>query len=326
MAERAHVFSSSVPSIDTAELKQCVDEYVVHCEHQQQSTRTVEARHMFLRNLLWFLEHRQCQTCGTHELRQFFHYLRHGHEEPEGRWGNSQLTTPMRPVSVKDYYVGLQSFFKWMVSEDILEASPMQKVERPRVREEIKQPLNTEQTQALLRAARSSVNRYRDEAILLMLFDSGIRATELIQLKVKDIDLKNGSFEVQGKGDKRRCCYLGKNTTRALMVYLRKAKLASDAPLFPSASGVGIGQHLTRSGLLHLIKRLAKSAGVSANVHQLRRTFATTILSNGSDIVAVRDMLGHSSIHMTLKYLSVSQSHIEAQHRQFSPADRLQKK
>lgn len=83
------------------------------------------------------------------------------------------------------------------------------------------------------------------------------------------------------------------------------------------------GEHLTRSGLLTLVKRLPKVAGVAVNVHQMRRTFATTILQNGSDIVAVRDLLGHSSIHMTLKYLSVAQSHIESQHCQFSPVDRL---
>jgi integrase/recombinase XerD len=107
------------------------------------------------------------------------------------------------------------------------------------------------------------------------------------------------------------------------MVYLRKAKLAADAPLFPAASGRGVGEPLTRSGLFHLIQRLGKVAGVAVNVHQMRRTFATTILQNGSDIVAVRDMLGHSTIHMTLKYLNVAESHIEAQHRKFSPGDRL---
>lgn len=156
-----------------------------------------------------------------------------------------------------------------------------------------------------------------------MLFDSGIRASELIGLKVRDVDIQAGTFQVCGKGNKRRSCYLGKATTRALMAYRRKVKLPQDAPLFPSASGGSVGEPLTRSGLLQLIKRLGQRAGVETNVHKLRRTFATTILQNGSDIVAVRDLLGHSSIHMTLKYLAVAQSHIEAQHRQHSPADRL---
>jgi site-specific recombinase XerD len=316
--------SPPASSVPVTELRSCAAEYLLHCEHLQQSPRTLEAREMFLRNLLWFLERRRFAVCGVAELRQFFHYLRHGHEEPGGRWGQPRLTTPLRPVSVKDYYVGLQAFFKWLVAEEVVEVSPFHKIERPRVREEVKQPLEAGQVQALLLAARGSTNPRRDECILLMLFDSGVRASELIQLKVRDVDLGSGSFEVRGKGDKKRTCYLGRATTKSLMAYLRRAKLPPAAPLFPASTGSGAGKHLTRSGLLHLVKRIAKAAGVSANVHQLRRTFATTILQNGSDLVAVRDMLGHSSIHMTLKYLAVSQSHIQAQHRRCSPADRME--
>ncbi len=314
------------PAVPTAELLSCVEEYLIHCEYLRQSPRTLEARRMFLKNLVWFLEHRQYPHCGVPELRRFFHYLQHGHEEPGGRWGNSRLTAPLRPVSIKDYYVGLQTFCKWLVQEEILASSPLEKVERPRVREEVKQPLSDEQVQALLRATRGSTNRHRDEAILLLLLDSGIRASELIGLKVRDMDVRNGTFEVVGKGRKRRTCYFGKAAAKSLMAYLRRAKLAPNAPLFPSTSGSGGGRLLTRSGLRQLVERLANAAGVQATVHQMRRTFATSILQNGSDLVAVRDMLGHSSIHMTLKYLAVSQSHIEAQHRQFSPADRLRGK
>jgi site-specific recombinase XerD len=325
-----------IPSIPVEQLKNYADEWFLHCDFQQNAKATVETRRVFLKNFFWFLNRRDFENCGKTEIRAFIAYLRSGHEEAGGRWGNPRMLQPLRPVSIKDYHNCLRIFFEWMVREEIIEHSPMERIEAPHVREEVKQPLTNEQTQALLRAARTSQHPRRDEAILLMLFDSGVRASELVSIKVGDIDLKSGSFEVVGKGNKKRMCYLGKNTSKVLMAYLRKAKLPADAPLFPSGhsstssignpSGRGSLEHLTRSGLLHLIKRLGKAAGVSVNVHQLRRTFATSMLHAGADICSVRDLLGHTNIQMTLKYLSVAQSHIESQHRQFSPADNLKAK
>lgn len=311
-------------SLSRTEIEQCAEEWLLDCEYQQLAAVTIQTRRMFLKGLMWFLHNKGLDACGTDELREFFHYLRHGHKEPGGRWGNPQLTKPLRPISIKDYYICLQLFFDWMVKEEILDASPLGGIERPVVREEIKQPLAQEQTEALLRAAKLSQSPQRNEAIILMLLDSGVRASELISLKVGEVDVRSGTFEVTGKGNKKRACYLGKRTTKALMAYLRKAKLKAQDPLFPSVRGGAYSSEpITRSGLLQLIKRLAKQAGVSANVHKLRRTFATTLLEAGADICSVRDMLGHTNIQMTLKYLAVSQSHIESQHRQFSPADRL---
>lgn len=311
-------------SLSRTELEQCAEEWLLDCEYQQLAPSTITTRRVFLKNFVWFLHHKELDECGEGELREFFHYLRHGHKEADGRWGNPHLTRPLRPISIKDYYICLQLFFDWMVKEEISDASPLEGIERPVVREEIKQPLAQEQTEALLRAAKISQNPQRNEAIILMLLDSGVRASELISLKVREVDVRSRTFEVTGKGNKKRVCYLGKRTTKALMAYLRKAKLKPENPLFPSVrGGVYSSEPMTRSGLLQLIKRLAKQAGVSANVHKLRRTFATTLLEAGADICSVRDMLGHTNIQMTLKYLAVSQSHIESQHRQFSPADRL---
>jgi len=312
-------------SLDTADVERYSQEFLLNCKYQQLSATTIEVRRIFLKNLIWFLKHRGFTECATSpQLREFFLYLRTGHEEPCGRWGNPNLRKPLRPVSVKDYYICLKIFFDWMVSEGLVETSPLERIERPQAREEVKQPLSADQTQSLLQAARNSSKPHRNEAILLMLFDSGVRASELISIRVRDIDLQNCSFEVTGKGNKKRMCYLGRNTARSITVYLRKAKLAPDSALFPCTSDNA--EPLSRSGLLHLIKRLAKKAGVSANVHQLRRTFATSMLENGADIISVRDMLGHTNIQMTLKYLSVAQSHIESQHRKFSPGDRLNMK
>lgn len=307
--------------VATAEFARYAQEWLLTSELEQLSKSTVNARMMFMRHIQWFLEHRNFEECGTLELKHFLHYLRTSHELPEGRWGKPECRKPLRPITIKDYYTSLKLFFDWLVAEEVIDVNPMAKIDRPRVRQETKQPLTNEQVEALLLAARSSNKPRRNEAIILMLCDSGVRASELINLKVKDVDLVHGTFEVIGKGSKKRQCYVGANTLKALMAYLRKAKLPADAPLFPSTDN---GQEpLSRSGLLHLMKRLGKKAGVKVNVHQMRRTFATSMLQNGADVCSVQSLLGHSTVTQTLAYLAVAKSHIEGQHRKFSPGDRL---
>lgn len=307
-------------NLGASDFQRYAQEWLLSSELQQLSKSTVSARRMFVRHVVWFLEYRGYEECGTSELRQFFHYLRTSHESPEGRWGKPNCRKALRPITIKDYYISLKILFDWFVAEEILEINPMAKVERPRAREETKQPLTSEQVEALILAARASKNPRRNEAIVLTLCDTGVRASELIGLKVRDVDLNAYTFEVTGKGDKRRQCYFGKNTAKVLLAYIRKTNLPKDAPLFP---GTSKQEPMTKSGLLTLMKRLGKVAGVKVNVHQMRRTFATSMLQNGADICSVQSLLGHTSVHMTLKYLSVAQTHIEGQHRKFSPGDRL---
>ncbi len=174
----------------------------MECEYRFHSPRTLETRRVLLKNLVWFLNHRRFGSCDTRELKQFFHYLRHGHEEPNGRWGNKQWKDSVRPETVRDYWICLNTFFKWLAAEGAVEASPMVPIPKPAVRLEEKQPLTREQAKALLRAARSSLHPLRDEAIVLSLVDTGIRNTELIELKIKDIDLRARHCIVTGKGNK----------------------------------------------------------------------------------------------------------------------------
>ncbi len=195
--KRAHIRSIPAPSpvgnkefgISTIQLESMVEDWLLDCEYRLQSPRTLEVRRMFLKNLLWFLRHRGATCCDTAQLKEFFLYLRHGHEDAGGRWGRKHLNKPVRPITVKDYWVCLSTFFKWLVSEEILAVSPMAKIIKPAVRAEDKPPLAPVQIKALLNAARHSQQPRRDEAIVLILLDTGIRASELIGIKVEDVDL-----------------------------------------------------------------------------------------------------------------------------------------
>jgi site-specific recombinase XerD len=183
-----------------------------------------------------------------------------------------------------------------------------------------KESLSPEKVATLLAAARRSQQPKRDVAIGSLLLDSGIRASELCSLRVNDITLENRSFRVQGKGNKYRECYYGVTTSKALSAYLRSRGGETDEPLFVGDRGRRPKEPLTRSGLLKLMRRLSRSAGIHplVSVHQRRRTFAVSILRNGANIPAVQRLMGHENITVTQKHLLLAQTDIEAQHRAYS--------
>ncbi|HEX8238066.1 MAG TPA: tyrosine-type recombinase/integrase [Abditibacteriaceae bacterium] len=321
MLETAPVFSK-LPLTDIEEMASL---WLRSGERRGQSPRTIECKKDFTEKFLWFLKHKEFEAVGAPEIEEFLHYLQVGHREPGGRWGNPQMTRPLRPVSICDYYRYCRGLFSWAYKKGYISCSPMERIEPPLARSEVKQALSAEQVDRLISVARRSENPARDVAIITLLYDTGIRASELINLKVGDIDLKNGRFMVQGKGNKLRPVFFQEETAEALLLYRNKARRRDDQPLFVAEGGKGKGKALTRSGLLQLVQRLGAQAGFSVTVHQLRRTFATHILRNGATLNGVRDMLGHSSIKMTLVYCSLAEADIENQHRQYSPAARLKK-
>jgi integrase/recombinase XerD len=323
--------SARESSISIADLEGASQEYLYDCDLRLQSPHTVATRRIFIRNLIWFLRHRDYEKCGTSELRQFFYYLLHGHDEPNGRFGHRHLKQAVRPITLKDYYISLRSFFDWLVQTGEITSSPFAHIPKPQVREAIKPPLSSEQIQNLLKATEESTHSARDKAILLWLLDTGCRASETVSIQQEDLDLKNRCCLVLGKGNKHRTVYFGDQTREALENYLQEAGRltlsdsggqATNSPVFVSRQG---SKPLTRYGLLQLLERLGQRAGIKGNCspHALRRSFAVQTLRNGANVFSVQAMLGHSDLEMTRRYCALAQTDVEAQHRQFSPVDRL---
>ena len=132
-----------------------------------------------IRSLLWFLRREERPFCGRSEIRRFLAYLIKGHEEPGGRWGNPRLTKPVREGTVDTYFGHLHMFFAWIVDEGGLPDSPLRNLKgRGRSKDQI-QPFTDEQVGRLLAAARQTDNARRNEVIVWLLLDSGIRVRTL---------------------------------------------------------------------------------------------------------------------------------------------------
>jgi site-specific recombinase XerD len=289
---------------------------------RQLSQQTRAARKLLIEKLLWFLRTHGHPECGTAEIRAFLAYISTGHEREGGRWGNPLLKKAVRPRTVHTYYGNLRTFFRWLVAEGELLVSPMETIRAPVARADQIQPFTEQQASALLAAARRTRHPRRDEAILLFLLDTGARASELCALRMRDLDLAGRRCTVLGKGNKRRTLYLNPATVRALWAYLREEPHGEDDPLFISDGVRGEGGAFTRSGLQQLMERLGRAAKVEAvrcTPHTFRHTFAVSFIRNGGSAFSLMGMLGHTSLHMSNRYVALAEADLESQHQRFSP-------
>lgn len=169
-------------SLSLPQFAQVAKDWLFDCEYRQHSPSTIATRRIVTDKLNWFLEQRECDQCSTSELRQFLAYLSRGYEDAAGLWGNARFNKPVRPRTVHSYYGHLRTFFAWLVTEGVLDVSPIDKLASPVTRSEPFQPLNYPQIESLLTAAKRSRNPRRNESIVMFLLDTGARASELCEL------------------------------------------------------------------------------------------------------------------------------------------------
>lgn len=314
--------ATSSVCISLRDLERNAEGWLLDGEIRQHSHDTIALRRIILDKLLWFLRQQEYPSCALRELRLFLAYVTRGHEGEAGRWGNPSLRKQVRPSTVQTYHRHLRTFFRWMISEGVLTNSPMEGIAAPIARPDQIRPFTQDQIRSLLAAARRSKNPRRDEALLLFLFDTGLRASEICGLKFRDLEMQGRRCTVCGKGNKHRTVPFGGTVAKALWNYLRFQPRDPGEALFLSERA----DPLTRSGLRQMVERLAISAGIDAvrsSPHTFRHTFAVEFLRAGGNIFTLQQLLGHTDIKMTNRYVALAQADIEAQHRQFSPADRL---
>jgi site-specific recombinase XerD len=322
--------NASAHPLSYAVIERYGQDWINEAEYLLQSPCTIAGKSDSIMRLLWWMRQNHLDECGTKEFRRFFAYIGNGHLTSGGRWGNPRLTKPASPRTIQYYFNYLRGFCRWLQSENVIDESPMTGLLVPRVERDPIQPFNTEQINALLAAAAQSVQPKRNEAILLFMLDTGVRASELCSLSYKDLELHGsyGQATVLGKGRKKRTLPFSRRAARAMWQYLRDSPRPEHSAVFLSDRGQGAGAPFTRSGLLQLFERLGAAAGirgVRCSPHTMRHTFAINFLRAGGNTFTLQQILGHTALHMTMKYCAIAQADIENQHKMFSPADRLGK-
>ena len=316
----------SMTSISVADLEHTFREWFLDGEIRQLSGATISIRRLITDKLIWFLTENHHEQCGTQELKAFLAYLGRSHQGPEGRWNNGRKCSQVRPLTIRTYHAHLRTCFRWMVAEGNIDDSPMESIAAPIIRTDQVQPFSEAQIEALVRESKRSRHPKRDEVIVRFLYDTGMRASELCSLKTKNLDVTGRRCVVQGKGNKYRTVYFGKQTAKALIHYLRESPREPVQTVFYSDRGTQTGEALRPNGLLQLVGRIGTAAKIEAtrcSPHTFRHSFAVQFLRAGGNVFSLKEILGHTTLTMVNRYVSLAQADIENQHRQFSPGDRL---
>ena len=274
-------------------------------------------------------------------FRKLFLYL--GEDPPIGEITRGQLQgflAAQDSVGAKtllNYHTGLSALWRWAAGEGLVDRNMVREIEPPRPELRAIEPYSEGDVQAMLQALARS-RRYkrprdgsptnhgidevvtaRNRAIVLLLLDSGLRASELCGLRMADVDLRNRKLKVLGKGSKERILRFSATTGTALWRYLASKEKDGKVPGRPLFTTIE-DRPLTRDNLYHTMQRIGERAGVAmANVHRFRHTFAIQYLRNGGNPYALQMGLGHSTMEMTKRYLAIAQADLETDHRVASP-------
>ena len=205
----------------------------------------------------------------------------------------------------------ISSFFSWMEEEDYILKSPMHRIHKIKTKKQVKEIINDEAIEKL----RDACTCMRDLAIIDLLYSTGIRVGELVNLNISDINFEERECIVFGKGDKERRVYFDAKAKLHLLAYL-KTRHDDNPALFVTLDDPY--DRLKISGVEIRLRRLGRSQNMDKiHPHKFRRTMATRAIDKGMPVEQVQKILGHSQIDTTMQYAIVNQTNVKTAHRRF---------
>lgn len=219
---------------------------------------------------------------------------------------------------------GLKSFFKYLLIEELIEKDPTTLIEGPKIGRKLPDTLSYPEIEKLLEAIDlSTPEGGRNRAMLEVLYSSGLRVSELVELKIPNIYFDVGFLRVIGKGNKERLVPVGRDALKFLKIYLEEIRVhvlvqkGFDSYAFLNRRG----KKLTRVMIFTIIKNLAIKIGLKKTIspHTFRHSFATHLIEGGADLRAVQEMLGHESITTTEIYTHLDRDYLRQVIQEFHP-------
>lgn len=218
-------------------------------------------------------------------------------------------------------YGAIRCAFRFWKREGTLAENPMELIERPRRERTLIRPLSSEQAARLLEMpdARSSQG-LRDRAMMALMLDSGLRVSEVLSVEASRIDWISCALTVMGKGRKERTVPFSARTGQILLEYARERtkRPTLDPQFFLGRTGKKLERTKVRKLVVHYGKAAAIE-GVRVSPHTLRHTFAVLYVRNGGDTFSLQEILGHSTLEMTRRYVHLARRDVAEQHKKFSP-------
>jgi site-specific recombinase XerD len=301
-------------------ISQAIAGYLINLSARHLSPNTVNDYTNTLNKLTKHLGNdRQVSDIGTDQINEFL----------------ASFTT-LSNKTLSNYHSTLSTFFDWMITNKIIAENPVKFVQRAKPERRVIDPLPEEEIKKLLKAVqqtnpysrpgkKSCSNRLpeaeRNTAMILFFLDNGCRVSELCNLQIKDLDLKQNRAFIMGKGSKERFVPFSDRTRQAIWQYhTKRGELYPDDFVFATERN----RQLDRNPILKMLTRASKRAGIShVHPHRLRHTFAVTYLRAGGGLFELQMILGHEHLEMVRHYSRLAQSDIKRAHRRASPVEFL---
>lgn len=306
-------------------IPELINSYKEHLTIVNRSPKTIKLHLWRLKRFISFLDAYSITDIQDMTQDHILEYQKYCHYR-ENRYKRQDS------ISVQNHYLAsIKCFFHWLKQEGYISNNPAEEIQYAKEPKRLPQTAltNKEVKQILRQPDTGTIEGYRDRTILEVLYSTGIRKSELINLKIEDIDYEQGFLRVnQGKGNKDRVVPLGKiasqyveNYIKGIMPWLNKSKETKE--LFISRKGNKLG----KSTLDEIIKKYAKQSKIEKPIstHTFRRSCATEMIKNKANLMHVKELLGHNSMETVQTYCNLSIVDLKEAHKKHHPREKDEK-
>lgn len=308
-------------------LDRLIAHYEVHNRTEGKSPKTVAWHNESLGLFLRFLRRRgysiHLRDVGLPEAREFVLYLQSKRVKYENSAFASPKEEPLSPHTIQGRVRSLRAFFRWLHEEGYAPEHKLEDLRPPKAPKQLVAVLTEEEIRRILAClSPNTALGARNRAIVVTFLDTGLRLSELVNLKLADAHLQEGYLRVLGKGGKERIVPIGTSAQKALLRYREHFRPEPANLRLDSFFLTLDGQPLTGNSVQTMLQRLGRRAAVPRlHAHLLRHTFATMYLINGGDVFTLQRILGHTTLAMVGNYVNLASAHVAVQQRRYSPMD-----
>ena len=258
------------------------------------SINTKEAYEKDLLEFSSYINNKEINNITTNDIRNYINHL-------------SDIKDSDKTISRK--IVSIRTFFNYLMKLERISTNPCEKIESPKIVKTLPKTLNEDEINTLLSFAPNTALEWRNKAMLELLYATGLRVSELVNLCINDVNLTDCYIRVFGKGKKERIIPLTDIAVSILDIYINTYRVSLLKGYLTDKVFIGsYGKGITRQGFFKVLKRVANKQGVTKDFspHTLRHSFATHLLEHGADLRTIEELLGHENIKTTQIYTHVS--------------------
>ncbi|ABO48918.1 phage integrase family protein [Desulforamulus reducens MI-1] len=301
--------------------QELVKTFLMYQETKNLSKRTIEWYQFTLNKLIDYCKENNIsiESMTTPQARQYVFSLQKSISRTGKKYADNGINGYIRSVKI---------MFNYLFEDEYIEKNPFAKVKQIKTDKVIIETFEVEEVKRMLNQFNKKVyTEFRDALLIQILYDTGIRISEAINLKISDIDTDKNMFKVFGKGHKERMVPFGRSIKREILKYLPKRnkevdKELDEGYLFSTRNGTALTIRNVHRKIVEVGTK-AKIKGKRLSAHTFRHTFAKTYLVNGGNLFSLQTIMGHNDLSTTRKYVHLLTEDIQKQHRQFSPLDNL---